>query len=135
MRRVSKIVLSAFSGTSSTFVYLALGHFLDMLMNPKYSNLMALLVGAAVNFVLQNYTFIGSVSFSKTFMIKYIISEIIIIAAVQFGVTYFLDNKQIDKYKLPTWLQKYYNTVIRIITSTLVFLFISFPLRSYFVFK
>ena len=132
-KSLRQLLFSMFSGTSSTLIYLGLGHFLDYIMNAKYSNFIALITGGVLNFIMQSYTFSGDARVGKNFT-KYLIAEIFIIGGSQLGVSHFLDEGHIDKDKLPTFLQKYYNTIVRITVACLVFLFISFPLRKLWVF-
>ena len=131
---VKQITLSGVSGALATSTYLLSGHILDFYMNPKYSNVIALLIGAIFNFILQSRVFLPSSKFNRPLIIRYIISEILIMALCQLGVTYFIDHK--DRYikKLPKYFRKYYNTVARSVASMLVFVTVSFHLRKRWVF-
>ena len=106
-----QLLFSMFSGTSSTLVYLGLGHILDFIMNAKYSNIIVLITGGVLNFIMQSYTFSGKTGIHDQNFTKYLISEIFIIGGSQLGVSYFLDKKHIDKNILPSFLHKYYNKV------------------------
>ena len=131
---LQQLLFSMFSGTSSTLVYLGLGHILDFIMNAKYSNFIALITGGVLNFIMQSYTFSGKTGIHNNNLTKYLIAEIFIIMGSQLGVSYFLDEKHIDQNKLPSFLHKYYNTIVRLVVASLVFIFISFPLRKLWVF-
>jgi len=131
---LQQLFFSMFSGTSSTLVYLGLGHILDFIMNAKYSNFIALITGGVLNFFMQSYTFSGKTGIHNNNLTKYLIAEIFIIMGSQLGVSYFLDEKHIDQNKLPSFLHKYYNTIVRLVVASLVFIFISFPLRKLWVF-
>ena len=81
------------------------------------------------------FSFIGYIILSTySGFNEYLIAEIFIIAGSQLGVSYFLDEKHIDQNKLPSFLHKYYNTIVRLVVASLVFIFISFPLRKFWVF-
>ena len=131
---LQQLLFSMFSGTSSTLVYLGLGHILDFIMNAKYSNFIALITGGVLNFIMQSYAFSGKTGIHNNNLTKYLIAEIFIIMGSQLGVSYFLDEKHIDQNKLPSFLHKYYNTIVRLVVASLVFIFISFPLRKLWVF-
>ena len=45
-----EIIKSIFGGQISEFTYLVSGYVMDKFINPSYSNLIALLLGAIVNF-------------------------------------------------------------------------------------
>ena len=129
---IKQICLSAFSGTTSTGSYLLIAHFLDSFINPKTSNIIAAIIGAIINFILQSYSFSGKFTLSKIH--TYIISEVFILGFAQLGFIFFLDYNLIKREILPIWLQKYYNTLIRIIVAIAGFFLISFPMRKYLVF-
>ncbi len=131
---VKQIILSGVSGALATSTYLLSGHILDFYMNPKYSNVIALLIGAIFNFILQSRVFLPNAKFNQPLIIRYVISEILIMFLCQWGVIYFIDHKDHYIKKLPKYFRKYYNTVARSITSMMVFVAVSFHLRKQWVF-
>lgn len=132
---LKQALLSMTSGSSVTFLYLLISGYLDKFINPKYSNFIALIISATINFMLQTLTFYNKKSFNFFNMFyKYLIAEIIIISCSQLGVVYFLNNQKTYEKILPSFIKKHYNTVIRIIVASFIFLFISFPLRKGWVY-
>ena len=129
-----KIVMSMLSGSTVHIFYLLIAFILDKFMNNKTSNLIALFSGAILNFILQYNVFMKKTALLHKIVIKYLISELLIIGSVQLGVSFLLDNKDKYKRKLPTSLQKYYNTIIRMFVAMVVSLLISFPIRNRWVF-
>ena len=129
-----KIAMSILSGSTATLLYLSVAFILDRLMNDKTSNMVALLAGACLNFILQRKTFMEKTVSSQAVLMKFIISEVLILGSAQMGVASLLDNKQKYQQKLPVALQKYYNTIVRMFVATVIFVLISFPIRNYWVF-
>ncbi len=129
------LLQSAGGGIFSTSIYLLGGHILDSFMNAKYSNFIALIISAVVNFVMQTRTFVGKREVNNNNNIeKYFVSEIIIITLSQLGLIYLINHKKDYTRKIPKKIQAYYTTVARIIAASMVFIFISFPLRKLWVF-
>jgi putative flippase GtrA len=130
---IKKIIKSGLSGAISTSVYILSAYILDIYINDKTSNFIGLLFGMIINYGLQHKTF------SKThnhlsYIHKYIIAEILIIFSSQVGVNMVLDNKKKYIKYFPDKLKPYYNTIMRILVSTLIFALISFPIRNSWVF-
>jgi len=129
-----KLVPSMLSGSTAHVFFLLIAFILDKFMNNKTSNMIALLAGAILNFILQYNVFMKKTALLHKIVIKYIISELLVIGSVQLGVSFLLDNKDKYKRKFPVSLQKYYNTIIRMFVATVVSLLISFPIRNRWVF-
>ena len=128
------LLQSAGGGIFSTSIYLLGGYILDYFMNAKYSNFIALLISAVVNFVMQTRTFVGKRGVNNNSIEKYFVSEIIIITLSQLGLIYLINHKKDYTRKVPKKIQAYYTTIARIIAASMVFIFISFPLRKFWVF-
>ena len=128
------LLQSAGGGIFSTSIYLLGGHILDYFMNAKYSNFIALIISAVVNFVMQTRTFVGKRGVNNNNIEKYFVSEIIIITLSQLGLIYLINHKKDYTRKVPKKIQAYYTTIARIIAASMVFIFISFPLRKFWVF-
>ena len=126
----NKRIMSGTGGTFVTFLYLIISNYLDKFINPKYSNMISLLISATINFLLQSYTFLEKHTDITKIIHKYLISEVIILSLSQLGVIYFLDNKNIFIKFISKRFQKYYNSFVRIIVASLIFLLVSFPLRK-----
>jgi len=129
-----KLGMSAISGTVAHVFYLILAYVLDKFMNSKTSNIIALLASAILNFTLQYFVFMRNFVFMSNILIKYVISEVLIIGSVQLGVSFLLTNKKTYKRRFPASLQKYYNTLVRMFVTIIVSLLLSFPTRNYWVF-
>jgi len=121
-------------GIFSTCIFLLGGYLLDSVMNPKYANFIALLISAIINFAMQTWVFTDKMGSSAHIIKKYIVAEIIIITCSQLGLIYFINHKKDYIRRMPKKLQPYYTTAARIIASSTVFFFISFPLRKLWVF-
>ena len=129
-----KLGLSMLGSLISQSFNLVVSYTLDKRMNNKTSNLIGVLAGFCLNFLLQYNVFMTPhLKVSKT-VIKYLLSEILIIGSIQLGVSVMLDNKTTYKTSLPPSLRKYYNTIARIFVAIVVALFLSYPIRNLWVF-
>ena len=128
------LLLSAGGGMLSTGVFLLAGHILDGFMNPRYANFISLLISASVNFILQSAAFAGEKESIVHKIGKYAASEAIIISLNQLGVTYLLNRKKKYIRQLPKRSRPHYSTISRVTAAAMVFLFVSFPLRKFWVF-
>ena len=126
--------MSMLSGTTATLLYLSTAFILDIFINNKISNMIALFAGACLNYILQYKTFMSKTVLSYTILMKFIVSEVLVLGSAQLSVSYLLDKKNKYKHKLPANLQEYYNTIVRILVAWVVFVIISFPIRNYWVF-
>lgn len=131
---VKKGFQSAGSGMIATIVFLSVSYILDKRINVSTSNLIALLIGAVINFILQSFIFLDKTLLNFNHITKYIFAEIIILSADQLLDSYLLENKKKYISYFPHQFQKYYNTIIRLIVAALVWMLIAFPLRNYWIF-
>ena len=129
-----KFIFSSLSGITATITFLIISSLLDKILNNKVSNVIGLISGAIVNFILQSKTFVGkNINYSK-YIYKYILSEFLILGTNQLIETHLLNNKNKYIKYLPEKYKKKYNTITRSITGILVWSILSFPLRNLFVF-
>ena len=131
---VKKGFQSAGSGMIATIVFLSVSYILDKRINVSTSNLIALLICAVINFILQSFIFLDKTLLNFNHITKYIFAEIIILSADQLLDSYLLENKKKYISYFPHQFQKYYNTIIRLIVAALVWMLIAFPLRNYWIF-
>ena len=131
---IKKGFLSAGSGIIATTIFLSLSFILDKVINKYLSNLISLLVGAVLNFILQKDVFLDKNLLKVNHIIKYLIAELIILGSDQILDSYFLKNRKKYISYIPVSLHKYYNTIVRLFISGLVWMLISFPLRNYWIF-
>lgn len=130
MKTINQLFFSGGSSAISTSSHLILSHFLDFVIDDNISDIIGLIVGFTINFYLQSHTFISKVKYGNT-VLKFILAELFIIIVYHLGYRYIKKHDTIIK----KWIsEKYRNTFIRILVGVLEFIFISFPLRKYFVF-
>ena len=105
-------------------------------MGAKISNAVSLIIGAICNFYMQQLVFLNTSNITLHHSWKFLISEFLVLGSSQYGVSYLLDKKNYieTKFKKIKLYDKYYNTVIRVFIACLAFIFISFPIRNYWVF-
>jgi putative flippase GtrA len=124
---------SMISGMSASVVYLALGYVLDYKFNPKKANIIALILSASLNFILQSRVFLSK-DISKIFLFKYLLGEILFLGTNQLLVSLLIHYKKDLIDYVPKDLKKHYNTIVRLCVESLIFLCMAFPLRKYWIF-
>jgi hypothetical protein len=129
----TKVLKSGFGSVFTVLVYFILAFFLDKKINHKTSNLIALIITSVLNFAFQSSTFLNK-SLSYSHFLKYIAIAGIEIFINQTSFSYLLNRKKDIIKFLPLFLHQYYNTIVRSISQFLVFFFISYPFRKYWIF-
>ena len=125
---------SSIGGVLSTFIFIFGGHILDSVINPKYANYIALLISAFFDFIMQLWTFTHKTQISNHIIAKYIISEVLITTLTQLSIIYLIDYKKYYIKKVPKIILSYYTTFSRIIVTAILFVFVTFPLRKFWIF-
>ena len=100
----------------------------DKYMTASYSNFFGVFIAMFVNFIMQQYIFIGNITTTTdAFFIKYLLADVIIIGSNQLLFNYCIRNKKkLSKY-LPDDYIKYYNSIFQNINkyNNMVCFFIS----------
>ena len=133
---VHKILKSGVGGGLTALVYFYLANVLDDKYSPKIANLIALLVSIALNFVVQYRVFLSSsTSVNEIHLYKFlfVVSITFTINQIMFG--YLTNNKTKFINYIPIRLQKYYNTIVRMVINSVIFITIAYPTRTYWIFK
>jgi len=122
-----QFLLVSLSTGFSSILYLLISKILDNFISPIYSNAIGLLVDIILDFIFQSLIFLNKINLYNTnLLIKFIGSKIITTLSSQILFTIYI-----------LYFGKKNNnlTLLRIIISLLVFIFLVFPLSKYFVFK
>jgi hypothetical protein len=140
MTEIQKMMKSMIGGTIATIIFIIVSFVLDNFASAKISTGIALIVGAICNFFMQQKAFLNTTKARGSHSWKFFVSEFFVLGSSQYGVSYLLDNKKgaekyiEKKFKNIKKYEKYFNTFIRLFIAALVFIFVSFPIRKYFVF-
>ena len=127
--------LSMAAGGFVMIVVVVIGAILDLYMNPKLSNIIALTIGMCINFFLQQVIFVeGPLTETRSQMYRYVVADVVILGSNQWLFTYLIENEDIYAPHLPTYLQEHYESLCRTIVGGLIWIMFSFPLRKYWVF-
>lgn len=110
------------AGFVAGLLYILVSKLLDKKIGPRLSNIIGLVTGSVVNFVLQSYIFNCINKMNKYICGKFIASELIIM----------LCNQVIF---LSVYRKKFNTTITRIIVAIIVSFAVSFPIRKFWVFK
>ena len=140
MKELKKMFKSMAGGTTATIIFIMVSFALDQFMSAKISTGIALIIGAICNFFMQQKAFLNTTKSQGDHSWKFFVSEFFVLGSSQYGVGYLLDNKKDaeiyieKKFKNIKKYEKYFNTFIRLFIAGLVFIFVSFPIRRYWVF-
>lgn len=134
MNNIIEIFESISGSTSAFIIYILLSHILDHFITIKESNLISLLVSSIINFIIQTKIFShGKLTNYK--IGKYIFVNIIEIIVNQSALLYLLKKKKEVLKQIPNnFIKRYYNTFIRILITLILFIFISYPTRKYWIY-
>ena len=102
--------------------YILISKLFDKITGPRISNIIGLLSGSTINFIMQTYIFKCEDKITQKLCMKYLISELIINSANQILFLSIYDKK-CDI------------TLTRIIIALIIGICVSYPLRKYWVFK
>ena len=136
-----KMLFSIMGGTATTIIFITTSYILDKFMSSKFSTAIALILGAICNFFMQQKAFLNTANFNVARVGKYLVSNILILIACQIGVNYLINKKKQIQSELENHVksikkyEKYYNTFVRLFVRGIVFIFIAFPIRRYWVFN
>jgi putative flippase GtrA len=118
---VKEFSKSNLAGFVAGLTYVLVSKLLDRVINPRISNIIGLLCGSVVNFVMQSYIFNCLKKLDKNICGKYIASEFIIMITNQILF-------------MSIYMKRFNTTVTRICIAIIISLGVSFPLRKYWVF-
>ena len=127
-------VKSCGAGLITFGIVIILGAILDIFINVKLSNFIAVFVGLLANYIQQEKIF-KEISKPQNYyfkLSKYVIVDltILILNSILFNILTDFKNK----IKLSTWLENNYTTLCRVVVGLIIWVFVSFPLRRYFIF-
>ena len=127
--------LSVLAGGTVSVIILIIGYILDKYLNPKLSNIIALIIGMFINFFLQQLIFVeGHKTETLAQMYRYVMADIVILGSNQWLFTYMLHNKDKIKKYIPYALHDDYATICRLVVGSFIWILFSFPLRKFWVF-
>lgn len=127
--------LSIIAGGITSIIAIGISALLDKIMKSTISNLIGVLIAMCFNFIWQHFIFVGKMkSISTLFLIKYLLADVIILGSAQllFILTQKYKDTIVDKF--PDEFKDYYNSIMRLIISSVIWVIFSFPLRRYWVF-
>ena len=136
-----EFIWSSLAGAISLGAGLSISHLADRYTSPVKSNLIGLLIGSVINFLLQKRSFHYQGKTDTSLVGKFLLSEtgVIILNHILFII--FIKSQKTSfirtiKARLPTQYQtdSYVNSIARVIISVLVFSIFAFPARKYWIF-
>lgn len=141
MQECKKIIKSMIGGTTSTMIYLSLSYILDFFINNNISTGISLIIGSICNYYFQQKAIVNTSILSIEYGYKFFISDFFVLGSNLYGSSYLLGRKKDivsyfeNIYQDIHLYKKYYNVLIRLSVTMMVFFTISFPLRRYWVFS
>jgi len=134
MSEFKKAFFSVIAGILTASIAISISFIFDKYMNVDYSTFLGVFIAMFINFIMQQYIFIGNLKKKGFFFIKYVLADIIILGSNQLLVNYLITNKKKFKKYIPNYFKKYYNSICRLLVGGIVWVVFSFPLRRYWVF-
>lgn len=122
-----QFIISSFFAMLTHTAYFIVAAILDTYINSEIANIIGLTLDLALDFMVQQYIFMGKIFFHKKIVFKFIISE---------SVSLFINQLIFSIY-----YRNFYNkerdnlTIVRGIIGVSTYGFIVFPLRKYFTYK
>ena len=126
MKLFEQFSKSSLAATITHIVFFAVTAFLDKIMNSEIANILGLLVDKILDYIVQQYIFMKRITLAPNIIIKYIISEIILISLNQVIFTIYYRNYYKEGDNL---------TIARAIIGVIIYTVFVFPLRKFFVYK
>ena len=128
-------ILSAMAGGITSLIATGISALLDGYMKSTVSNFIGVLIAMCFNFIWQQFIFVGKIkSLAGIFLLKYLLADVIILGSAQLLFILAMKYKDNVEDKFPDALKDYYNSIMRLIIASVVWLIFSFPLRRYWVF-
>lgn len=122
-----QFMLVTLATAASSILYLIIAKFLENYTTSIIANGIGLVIDITLDFLFQSWIFLNKINIKKYSLIgKFIISKFITTTISQFLFIIYIKYFKIKNLD---------NTFIRILISSLVFLFFVFPLSKYFVFS
>ena len=122
-----QFIISSFFAMLTHTVYFIVAAILDTYINSEIANIIGLILDLVLDFMVQQYIFMGKIFFHKKIVFKYLISE---------SVSLFINQLMFSIYYRNFYNKKKDNlTIVRGIIGISTYAFIVFPLRKYFTYK
>ena len=134
MKLQHEFMWSILIGLSTGIIVIVVGFILDLYIDAKVSNFITLIVGLVYNFLLQNQVFQNDNQKFTDNLKRYIVADMLILLLNQMLMNYLIDHKKEFIDYLPKDYKKYYVTSCRILVGLIVWIFLSFPIRKYWVY-
>jgi hypothetical protein len=130
-----KFIYSALASTSTTFLFFGLSTLFDYGVNPSLSTLFAVIISTTINMYFQfKILYPAHKKLSNSLFYKYPLGHVFDIVTVYYVCKYVFDRREKFIKYFPDFLKPYFNTIVRFIVMTLHFLFVSYPVRRYWIF-
>ncbi len=132
MEHIKQLGLSAITGSIASSLDLYIAYKLDSYIGTAKSNFIGLIIDCIVDFIMQQYVFIGKLNITGSLTQKFVISKVITTIASELLFIYLV--KHINQLKLRGTDQEKL-AELRILINIIVFIVLSYPLRKYWVFS
>ena len=128
-------ILSMMAGGITSLLATGISALLDRFMKSTISNIIGVFIAMCFNFIWQQFIFVGKIkSLAGIFLLKYILADVIILGSAQLLFILAIKYKDNLEDKFPDSLKEYYNSIMRLIIASVIWVIFSFPLRRYWVF-
>lgn len=128
-------IKSLIAGGLTGLIAIGTSALLDNYMKSTLSNFIGLLIAMCFNFIWQQFIFVGKIkTIGGLFLLKYILTDIIILGSGQLLFILAMKYKKQLNKNISKKYKKYYNSFMRTVIASIIWLIFSFPLRRYWIF-
>lgn len=126
MKLFNQFTLSSIAATVTHGVFFVITYLLDKVINSELANLLGLIIDLILDYIVQQYVFMKKINLDLKIIAKYAGSEIVFIF--------------INQLMFSIYYRNYYNggdnlTLVRAAIGILIYTFIVFPTRKFFIYK
>lgn len=126
MKLFNQFTLSSIAASVTHGAFFIITYLLDKVINSEIANLIGLFIDLILDYIVQQYVFMKKINFDLKIIAKYAGSEIVFIL--------------INQLMFSIYYRNYYNagdnlTLVRAVIGILIYTFIVFPTRKFFIYK
>lgn len=126
MQLFNQFTYSSVAALITHLAFFGISALLDKFINSELANFIALIVDLILDFIVQQYVFMKKIDPDIKIIGKYLGSEALTLFANQLLFSFYYRNYYNKEHNL---------TVARVIIGVIIYTFMVFPLRKFFIYK
>ena len=126
MQLFNQFTYSSIAASITHLVFFGISALLDRFINSELANFIGLIVDLILDFIVQQYVFMKKIDPDIKIIGKYLGSEAVTLSTNQLLFSFYYRNYYNKDHNL---------TVARAIIGVIIYTFMVFPLRKFFIYK